>query len=705
MVKYKVSEARQSVGSHTAQSRTCFVTGTVTVQPKQSIDKKGETQTPQRFPGGSIQRFPLKPCLACDDGSTNSDVLLHNVTTCNVWNSLGIKDKEAKVKCKKHPFSIDHKTADCQRAVRACKICQEKSHHFLLCPKKRVATNTSLTKSMIGSSELPPVMVQTSFVSIGRGMKKLGAMWDLCSTDDYITHKVARRLGLQGTDVELVVEGIKGVEHVERTKLYDVPVLDMKGTSSIFQCYGLDVISSAADPPDKLSYQELCGKFGIDMEEVRKPKNIDLLISMRRNPHHPRPVKTIGNMTLYEGAFGKVFGGSDKNLMFTLHKTSYPARVLEIDRLHIQTMRAAVKSATQVASARTEKDFLDFFKEDNIGVGCNPKCGGCRCGQCPVGAKPMSLKDEREYEKFKSNLTYEEQGTQDDPGPYWRTSYPWNIDKRELVDNVAAVLGVMNATKRKLKKDPLWEEVYETQLRDLISRGFAREVSEDEVKNWKKDGGRCYYIAHQMALNPGSKSTPGRVVYNSSQMYKGYSLNSSWDLGPDVMSNLHGVLLRFRKDQVGGQGDMTKMFYMVRVTKEEEMCQLFVWQFKGEDTVRIFCMTRLVMGNKPSGNISIVAVKETAKMNDFEKRYPIAYQALTFDSYVDNVFLTAPDAATLLSGIKEIEMVAKQGGFKFKEWIISGEDIPEQMVSIKLPNAIAPEEKKALGVFWDVRED
>ena len=549
------------------------------------------------------------------------------------------------------------------------------------------------------------MMVQTSFVSTGRGMKKLGAMWDLCSTDDYITHKVARRLGLQGTDVELVVEGIKGVEHVERTKLYDVPVLDMKGTSSIFQCYGLDVISSAADPPDKLSYQELFGKFGIGMEEVRKPKNIDLLISMRRNPHHPKPVKTIGNMTLYEGAFGKVFGGSDKNLMFTLHKTSYPARVLEIDRLHIQTMRAAVKSATQVASARTEKDFLDFFKEDNIGVGCNPKCGGCRCGQCPVGAKPMSLKDEREYEKFKSNLTYEEQGTQDDPGPYWRTSYPWNIDKRELVDNVAAVLGVMNATKRKLKKDPLWEEVYETQLRDLISRGFAREVSEDEVKNWKKDGGRCYYIAHQMALNPGSKSTPVRVVYNSSQMYKGYSLNSSWDLGPDVMSNLHGVLLRFRKDQVGGQGDMTKMFYMVRVTKEEEMCQLFLWQFKGEDTVKIFCMTRLVMGNKPSGNISIVAVKETAKMNDFEKRYPIAYQALTFDSYVDNVFLTAPDAATLLSGIKEIEMVAKQGGFKFKEWIISGEDIPEQMVSIKLPNAIAPEEKKALGVFWDVRED
>ena len=59
----------------------------------------------------------------------------------------------------------------------------------------------------------------------------------------------------------------------------------------------------------------------------------------------------------------------------------------------------------------------------------------------------------------------------------------------------------------------------------------------------------------------------------------------------------------------------------------------------------------------------------------------------------------------LLAGIKEIEYVASQGGFKFKEWIVSGQDIPEQVVSIKLPNSIAPEVEKALGVFWDVLND
>ena len=196
-----------------------------------------------------------------------------------------------------------------------------------------------------------------------------------------------------------------------------------------------------------------------------------------------------------------------------------------------------------------------------------------------------------------------------------------------------------------------------------------------------------------------------RVVFNSSQVFKGYSLNSSWDLGPDIMSNLVGVLLRFRKDLLGGQGDISKMFYMVRIEKDEMMMQLFVWQFKGEDKLRTFAMTRLVMGNKPSSNISIVTVKETANLGDCVSKYPVAYQALVHDSYVDNVFLTAPDVETLLKGIAEIETVSAKGGFKFKEWVISGQNIPEQKVSIKLPNAINPEEEKALGVFWNAKDD
>ena len=93
-----------------------------------------------------------------------------------------------------------------------------------------------------------------------------------------------------------------------------------------------------------------------------------------------------------------------------------------------------------------------------------------------------------------------------------------------------------------------------------------------------------YYIAHQMALNPGSKTTPVRTVFNCSQVYRGYSLNSSLALGPENgLNSLHAILLRFREDVVAAQGDITKQYYMLRIEPEEEFVQLWVWRFIGED--------------------------------------------------------------------------------------------------------------------------
>ena len=204
-------------------------------------------------------------------------------------------------------------------------------------------------------------------------------------------------------------------------------------------------------------------------------------------------------------------------------------------------------------------------------------------------------------------------------------------------------------------------------------------------------------MAHQMALNPGNKSMPVRTVFNNSRMFRGCSLNSNWALCPDIMKSLHAILMRFREDEVGAQGDIAKMYYMIRVTIEEEMMQLFVWKFEGEERIRTFCMTRLVMGNKPSANLSIIAVRKTAELGTFPEQFPVAYKALIDDSYVDNVFITAPNIDKLRSGIEEIVFVGKKGGFKFKEWIV--------LDSVQLPGAASADEEKALGVHCDMEKD
>ena len=97
----------------------------------------------------------------------------------------------------------------------------------------------------------------------------------------------------------------------------------------------------------------------------------------------------------------------------------------------------------------------------------------------------MSIKDERDYTNVKNLMHLDQEGSANDPGPYWVSSLPWTLDKAELIDNKPAVLGVMNSTIRKLSKDPKWKKTYENQLLDLVQKGYAREVPEEElVKGW-----------------------------------------------------------------------------------------------------------------------------------------------------------------------------------------------------------------------------
>ena len=146
-------------------------------------------------------------------------------------------------------------------------------------------------------------------------------------------------------------------------------------------------------------------------------ESIDLLISMRQNFLHPKPVKTIDQLILYDGPLGKVFGGQDPDLEFNPHEICVPKSVhlctTEASSTHqAHTMKTMVRQATYTTPLKTEKELLKFFYEENSGVECSPRCGGCRCGKCATGAKQMSIKDERDYEHFKSLMVLDKVGTE-----------------------------------------------------------------------------------------------------------------------------------------------------------------------------------------------------------------------------------------------------------------------------------------------------
>lgn len=64
-----------------------------------------------------------------------------------------------------------------------------------------------------------------------------------------------------------------------------------------------------------------------------------------------------------------------------------------------------------------------------------------------------------------------------------------------------------------------------------------------------------------------------RMVFDSSAKYRDLSLNSVLPQGPDLMNNLFGILLRFRREKVAATMDVEYMFYNFKVP-EEQRCYL-----------------------------------------------------------------------------------------------------------------------------------
>ena len=672
-----------STSSSNSKSKFCSVTA-VTAESSSSFKIDVQSDSSKK---------KLDPCLACHkEGAVITDEVRHLTGKCETWKGLSMEAKRKLVKCRKHPFAKDgHSYKDCDKPPNyPCKKCKSKEHTALLCDKKPSKSACKSVSTELINSSLETVMcckslVKTLIVKGKTEEEDLGIMEDNCSTDSFVLTVKAEQLDLCGEPVTLALEGINETKRLE-TKLYKVPIQDKNGKVHYVDAYGLDEISKEGELPDPQEYELLCKKFNVDPEDVKKPSVIHVLLSARDNYlMSDEVVDNIDGVKLYSGPLGMAFMGDIGN---QARKQKYP----------VQATR--VMKARTIKPALSNSEILNYFKEENIGADCQPRCGGCQCGKCPTGSQQMTIKEEKLYKRFKDNMRLEMDGSPQDPGPYWVTSYPWSIPREDLGDNYPAVLGVMNATAKKLDKDPKWRELYEKQLRDLVDMNFAVEVNQQEYRDWVKAGNKSYFISHQMVIDDGNLSTPVRCVFNSSQVFQGHSLNGSWELGPDMTGSLHAILLRFRENIVAAQGDIRKMYYAIRVEPIEQWMQLFVWRFSGEKNIRMFRMTRLVMGNKPSANISQIALKETAHLGNNAEQFPAAKESLCRDSYVDNVFQGADNKEMMDTKINDTEHVAAQGGFRFKPWTISGQDTEDVKVG---PDSNKVE--KTLGLYWRVRDD
>ena len=603
----------------------------------------------------------------------------HDITQCIVFQRLNTNDK----------INAVHKIGACYLCLRLghmgrqCSrkdLCGEcgKGHHQILhnCFSKDQGHINSNCSSKDG------VLLMIS--SVYSSSLPITTLWDSGSNTTLITNRMAKVLGLKGRSINLAVTKVGNDYHKFETLEYDVPLNDYLGQIHVIKACGISEITSETSEVDMDTVADL---LGVQPKDIERPHGkIDLLIGSDYCKLLPYVVKTVGNLQLMQGPFGYCVRGSHPRLKV---KGTDTAHVL----IRINHIAASnVNDLIVESKASVTKRLDDFFSVENLGTCCTPKCGNCKCGKCPLGSNRYSLKEERELSLIKQGLTHDSRTRR------WTASYPWIKSPKTLPNNFPACLGRLRATERRLaKRGVAYARAYSDQISDMVERKVARKLTNEEMKKYQ---GPVHYIPHHEILKPDSKSTPFRIVFNSSASYMGHVLNDYYAKGPDILGNLFGILLRFRQNPVAMVGDISKMYNCVLLSEVDKMTHRFLWRDMNTDKEPDhYCLQTVTFGDRPSGVIAMTALHNTAEM--FKEKYPETTAMIINNSYVDDILHSCENTAEAHEKMTTIEEILKEGGFQIKQWVISGSHVKTED-SLKI---IDTEVEKVLGMIWEPKKD
>lgn len=248
----------------------------------------------------------------------------------------------------------------------------------------------------------------------------------------------------------------------------------------------------------------------------------------------------------------------------------------------------------------------------------------------------------------------------------------------------------LESLRRKFIKDPEYRMKYAEVMKELLSKGYAEEATNEPVP------GKYWYLPHHGV----PKKDSVRIVYDGAAKAHGIALNEAVLPGPDLTSNLLGVLLRFRQDRVAVKGDIEGMFHQVRVPPEDRDLFRFLWWPDGNVSLppKAYRMTAHVFGCTSSPGCANFAVRKTAEdnSNNFSE---VVVKTLLKIFYVDDVLKSVATVTEAAALVEDLIAICKKGGFRLTKWASNSKEVIDSIpVSEK---AGSKEVEKALGVLWN----
>ena len=143
---------------------------------------------------------------------------------------------------------------------------------------------------------------------------------------------------------------------------------------------------------------------------------------------------------------------------------------------------------------------------------------------------------------------------------------PFKRLEHSLPDNKQAVFCRTANTLSRLKRDSNKLAQCIDSMQKSIDAGHVEPSPTTEKKSF--DHKRLWYIPVFPVCHP--KKGKVRLVYDSSALYQGTSLNQELFQGPDINNGLRTVLVRFRNGKIGFSADIEAMFYAFALPERDK---------------------------------------------------------------------------------------------------------------------------------------
>ena len=585
----------------------------------------------------------------------------------------------------------NHKVKDCRvPSTIKCRKCQRVGHIENACPDKVKKDEKQVKfQGFSGSDASQKSGVKLPIEVVNTETGPCTVLWDSGSMLNLVSEKWASDVGLRGKRCNLKFKVIDGSVKETNTHVYEVCLFSQDGSKKVVNAYGIDRLAATgrALSEDIVTSVVESSNGAFTLSDICNVEGkVDLLLGSACISYFPTTKYTFNDLCLMSSNFGvqKYFVVGDSDDGDILGNLS----VCHAEFVKITPLDGVCNELiAHVESCRRDKLLSDFNSVEDLGIRPPPICKTCKsCDVCKPASQFLSLKDYRELSIIKTKLSY------DNESRSWTAQYPFLKDPSVLNDNYAAALKALERRESRLMKDEKLKILYNEQVNDFVERGVIVKMTDSELDSWN---GPVRYVDHHEVFKEGS-TTPLRIVINSSFRHGNeLSFNDILMKGPNVLTSLYEILLRWRLYPVAFVGDVSKMYHNVKTGELEGNLRRMLWrnceQSRAPD---VYCFNVVTFGDRPAGCIAVSALKSTADL--FSSISEKAAEVLKNDSYMDDVVSGGNSKleAEVLS--ENIEDIAAQGGFKFKKFQFSKPSIEEH-------EGVTSE--KVLGLGWKPIED